>query len=1435
MLKMKPLVSGCTMEIRAYIVTLSLFALVATSTSFAQIVQESFSITTSPDDYSNNVNFDDEVHRATLLGNRGFSAEQFWQYGTANVRPRDFIDLDHELVVGATSPGGALIRGTGGGLARNSVRELAEQPAGSIFYMSGLVHVPTVNHININDRMAMGLIGEVDAATWDISTGLHLGVHRDDSGDVYPAVFAAGNTYVLGDPLSDGLFGADHLIVLRLELDAGPDGLAALDAWIAYAGQTHKTHMLALSGIDVGTTADLGTFVLQGLGGGDETTSPGVRFDEFRFGATSNAVIKPLPDLYKIYEPEITRGYMYPPGELLYNHDASIEYFQGRFYGAWNGNTNRWEGRPGQRNYWAWSQDGLNWSEAIVFDEVPEFGPPGWQTEWQPNLFNWNDEELWCFWTKAGGFIFSRLNEEKTGWDHWVVWEMIELKGQPYSTFPTQEPTVLEDGSVLIPSVFRLSSAVEPDIKKRTFYSGPIITRDGGETFYVPEDALVEHPAAEEGLKMWEPMYVVQDDGKIRMFNRTGGAGLDSTEMPDTALITALGSADGESMGEPYYSAIRTIQSRMWLGTNDARRIMFHHDSQHAMFTRDRINIAMFSSRTGRDDFVAGIPVEDEIQAIAYPQAVFVSNAAYVVYTHQNDPATIMVNKVDPLPSGDRWYVFPRSGNRSLTGNDAPRSRPGYYTWDDEEALESHEEISAEMIGAVLWLSLKEPIGGELFAWGDLSVRVDYAGEITVSVGLQDKIFSERLARDGRWIMLGVEYDTVSGETAVAVNGKPGESFNVGSTEVNSSPFRLGPGGAGLRLSRVEVYADTVIGEDGFAGLFNRRSWAYGLYSHAATGTLPAGEPVVFDAGETGGDFAGIESERLEPGYVEFFASARDVHHGPPNELGTNSVTITGWLSQKPKNDGVIFNALSADGLNGFSLRFNYNGRQFLKLGGEDFGTRISLPDPMQTAGKIYGEAWEYSPWFFFAVVLDQETGDVRYWQNGALSMVGNALEPGTDLSSGEVPGFGRPQSQLFARNHYPPYMRMHSVRVYDYALDLEEVHYDYHRFPGAPFSWGVTRSPEEPMWVLDVNHYDDRFACVAARRPLASGTEARRAELIFGGNSAAGVDLERFDPESDAVEVRLPVRMDRRPLSETVVLMTMGDDNEVALGLRRDDPDRVYVHVGGEWVPGCGFTYGETNMLLVRMDKDAVRVSNGEDTVSVPNDSISQRLYLGDGYPSFYIAPGDRFAVDISRFEARVGVEIEAVAGPNGSMNPQNPFVPKGGSKTISVEPDQWYEVEEVWVDGESMGAITSYTFTNVTVARTICVSFVEQRTMNTETPLWWLAQYGYTNDFENAALDNVDGTGMKNWEQYIAGTDPTDSNSVLRIENIQYEPNSAVRVHWIPVEGRRYSVFAITNLVTSGDLTPVVANLVYPQDSIAFSPDGDVLGFFRLGVELE
>ena len=70
----------------------------------------------------------------------------------------------------------------------------------------------------------------------------------------------------------------------------------------------------------------------------------------------------------------------------------------------------------------------------------------------------------------------------------------------------------------------------------------------------------------------------------------------------------------------------------------------------------------------------------------------------------------------------------------------------------------------------------------------------------------------------------------------------------------------------------------------------------------------------------------------------------------------------------------------------------------------------------------------------------------------------------------------------------------------------------------------------------------------------------------------------------------------------------------------------------------------------------------------------------------------------------------IEATAGAGGSISPSGSVsVHEGADQTFTITPDKGYAVANVKIDGESIGAVKSYTFENVSKAHAIEVIFVK------------------------------------------------------------------------------------------------------------------------------
>ncbi len=73
----------------------------------------------------------------------------------------------------------------------------------------------------------------------------------------------------------------------------------------------------------------------------------------------------------------------------------------------------------------------------------------------------------------------------------------------------------------------------------------------------------------------------------------------------------------------------------------------------------------------------------------------------------------------------------------------------------------------------------------------------------------------------------------------------------------------------------------------------------------------------------------------------------------------------------------------------------------------------------------------------------------------------------------------------------------------------------------------------------------------------------------------------------------------------------------------------------------------------------------------------------------------------------------IAASAGSGGTISPSgNITVNSGDAKTFIITPDTGYKIKDVKVDGISVGAVSSYTFTNITSNHTIEAIFEKQTT---------------------------------------------------------------------------------------------------------------------------
>lgn len=89
------------------------------------------------------------------------------------------------------------------------------------------------------------------------------------------------------------------------------------------------------------------------------------------------------------------------------------------------------------------------------------------------------------------------------------------------------------------------------------------------------------------------------------------------------------------------------------------------------------------------------------------------------------------------------------------------------------------------------------------------------------------------------------------------------------------------------------------------------------------------------------------------------------------------------------------------------------------------------------------------------------------------------------------------------------------------------------------------------------------------------------------------------------------------------------------------------------------------------------------------------------------------------------------------------------------------------------------------------------------------WEAAYGLsTNNAADRLLDK-DGDGMLNWEEYVAGTNPSDSNSYLKLESITAD--SVATLTFRALSNKTYSV-QYTDALETGSWSKLTDLLARP-----------------------
>ena len=145
----------------------------------------------------------------------------------------------------------------------------------------------------------------------------------------------------------------------------------------------------------------------------------------------------------------------------------------------------------------------------------------------------------------------------------------------------------------------------------------------------------------------------------------------------------------------------------------------------------------------------------------------------------------------------------------------------------------------------------------------------------------------------------------------------------------------------------------------------------------------------------------------------------------------------------------------------------------------------------------------------------------------------------------------------------------------------------------------------------------------------------------------------------------------------------------------------------GGQTVTARGVVWGLTANPTLAGNAGSASTSGGTGTFTVNASSLAYattyhyRAYGTNSHGTSYSADAT-FTTATPPF-----VTITVTQSANGTITPGTSNVNIGNDITFTITPDTGFHVTDVLVDGSSVGAVTSYKFTNVTAAHTLTATY--------------------------------------------------------------------------------------------------------------------------------
>ena len=322
----------------------------------------------------------------------------------------------------------------------------------------------------------------------------------------------------------------------------------------------------------------------------------------------------------------------------------------------------------------------------------------------------------------------------------------------------------------------------------------------------------------------------------------------------------------------------------------------------------------------------------------------------------------------------------------------------------------------------------------------------------------------------------------------------------------------------------------------------------------------------------------------------------------------------------------------------------------------------------------------------------------------------------------------------------------------------------------------GWTYNPVTKLWDFNNNYKlpDTNGATTGNDRPgyeYVGGWKLRSSNQVLNENEK----LEAKDNPSDIATISGEYKLANPTISYLVdgeskpvganqpFTVTIGDGKKHSIGIQVDHPllkekqgtDEDYVYFEYYWFDEVALGDGQNTMNGPRSKEEPERFSTTQSSSqfnyvdgehnTIPIAKTEDARYEGSSYAGYndyylvvvfgyHVVNGDKIntpfylsannGIGTGYAGATDGVHllqvkvnevriITATADANGTIDPSGEVaVPKGENQTFKITPNEGYHINDVLVDGKSVGAVTEYKFENVTEAHKIHATFARNYT---------------------------------------------------------------------------------------------------------------------------